>query len=107
MGNAMNIEDELERDWIKLNEYELSWRAKRDSLEMRDFDQSPWTLEDQNNLSQIVSFMSGAIERIEMRQAVLYRITHANLSTLRGLWRSLLIGALVALAFGVYTKIFG
>lgn len=101
----MGIEEDFERDWIRLNEHEMAWRAKRDSMDFRDFERSPWTVEDQNAVLEIVSFMSGAIERIEKRQAVLYRITHANLSATRKFWHSVIAAALMGFAFGIYKKL--
>lgn len=102
----MGIEQDLENEWVELNNYEQQWRAKRDSYPERDFERDPWSVEDHEDTRQMIKDIYGMIARIERRQSVLYRITQTNLSVTRNFWHAVLAGSLAALVFSLYVKWF-
>ncbi|WP_166213099.1 hypothetical protein [Cognatiluteimonas telluris] len=75
----MALDDDLEKDWVNLNDLEMSARAKEDERPWRDVDENPWTDEDRAATHRIVQEMSGRLARIEQRQSVLFRTSHSLL----------------------------
>ncbi|UJJ51041.1 MULTISPECIES: hypothetical protein [Rhodanobacter] len=102
----MSIEKDTESRWIQLNDYELSSNAKRDARPERDLDSYPWTVEDHENIRRMVQEMTGRLDRVEQRQSVLYRITHATLSSVNGLRYTLILVAIFAFLASLWQKWF-
>jgi len=91
----VNTEDELRASWIQLNDFELTANARRDARPERDLEESPWTEEDHENVRRMVQEMTGRLERIEMRQSVLFEANQAALSAINR-FKSMLLTAAVA-----------
>lgn len=82
-------EEEAEKQWRKLNEYENNATDRNNERQERDFQRHPWTVEDHENVARMVQGMTGQLARIERRLGVLYEMNQSVLGAVNTVWRVL------------------
>ena len=92
----ISIKKDTEAHWIQLNEYQQRADANFDSRPIRDLERQPWTDEDNEATRLMVQHMNEHLVRIEARLAVIYRITHSALKTIRA---ALIVLPIAAVAY--------
>ena len=101
----MGVEKDQESYWLKLNDNEQTANTNSRSRPGRDWESRPWTVEDHEDIRCMIQDMYGRLDRMEQRQQVLFRITHATLLSLNGLRYTLVFAAIAALLIAVFHKL--
>ena len=79
-------EEEAEKQWRKLNEYQSNATDRINERPERDFQRHPWTAEDHENVARMVQGMTAQLARIEERLGVLYQMNRSVLGAVNTVW---------------------
>jgi len=79
-------EEEADKQWRKLNEFQSNATARINERPERDFQRHPWTVEDHENVARLVQGMTAQLARIEERLDVLYQMNRPVLGAVNTVW---------------------
>lgn len=99
-------EEEAEKRWRKLNEYQSGARDTYNTRPERDFQRHPWSAEDDENVARNVQWCTLQLERIEMRLDLLYEMQKPVLSLVNAFWWVFFASIIGGIIVGIWNKLF-